>query len=219
MPHEWRAAPETAFPLSDPAPSGEASASSNWPQKPWSDLADQAAAGGMPAHLTLLDADGYPLPIRVRSCRRCPEGFRVQVPHGAPWAQGKATLSFVGKEIFVGDAVTEGGGETLLRVDRALPVLPMMDDREGLKPEVLAKLDRARNPVVVSLLLDKRSAEIQGEVSQTNSNLRIRTQPRGQSLGVGRFDVLRDRVRAVPVAARVVPERTQQRRNVRWRRL
>lgn len=139
-PSEWRAAPDTLFPQPDSPPQGYASTAPDWLQKDWWELADQAVAGGMPAHLTLLDIGGYPLHIRIRSCRRCSEDFRLDVPHGAPWSHGKATLSFVGKEIFVGDAVPDGA-KTLLRVERALPVLPMMDNRQGMTPEVLAKLD------------------------------------------------------------------------------
>jgi hypothetical protein len=139
-PQEWRAPAGTVFPPSDPVPAGRPSKAPGWPQRSWQDLADQAAASGMPAQLTLLDSDGHPLPIRVRGYKRVDEGFRLVVPRGAPWSEGKATLCFVGKEILVGDARVEGS-ETVLRIERALPVLPMMDDREGLRPEALDALN------------------------------------------------------------------------------
>lgn len=155
-PQEWRAPPGTVFAGSDPAPPRKASAAPEWNQRDWQDLADQAQDGGMPAHLTLIDAEGFPVPLRVRSCKRDALGFRLRAPRGAPWSSGKATLSFVGKEIFVGEAVADGD-ETLFKVERALPILPMMDDRTGMKPEVIetlnarlaAELDRRGLPMPV----------------------------------------------------------------------
>lgn len=139
-PQTWRAPLGTVFPRSDPPPAGAPSQAPQWPQKPWTDLADQALGSGMPAHLTLLDDEGFPLPIRVRGCRRSAEGFRMVVPKAAPWSQGKATLSFVGKETFVGEASVDGAG-TVFSVERALPILPMMASREGIGAEELEALN------------------------------------------------------------------------------
>jgi hypothetical protein len=140
QPQSWRAPPDTVFPQSDAAPAGRPSRAPVWSERPWAELADQALASAMPAHLTLLDAEGFPLPIRVRTVERHARGFRMVVPKAAPWSEGKATLSFVGKEIFVGTASMEGK-TSLLHVERALPILPMMASREGISAADLDALN------------------------------------------------------------------------------
>jgi hypothetical protein len=135
QPQEWRAPAGTTFPQSDPPPRGAASDAPHWAHPSWRDLAKSALARNVPAHLTLLDGGGYPLPIRVRELKLRNDGFELAVPKGAPWSQGKATLSFEGREIFVGDATPESG-DTLLRVERCLPVLPLTEDHtEVLQPK------------------------------------------------------------------------------------
>jgi len=140
-PQEWRATPDTNFPDSDPTPSAKLAASPSWPRRSWQELAKQVFEQNNPGHLTLTDSEGFPIPLRVRSYKPHEQGFSLIVPKGAPWSVGKATLSFFGKEVFVGNAAIEGE-ETILRVERALPILPMVDDRTGMKPEVLEQLQR-----------------------------------------------------------------------------
>lgn len=134
-PTELRAPADSQFPVSDPAPMGKASAPPAWQQRSWQDLAEIALKQGLPAHLTLLDDEGFPIPIRVQHYRKHADGIAVSVPRGAPWQEGKATLSFIGKEVFVGDARREGE-ETILQVERALPILPTVDDQGGRKEEM-----------------------------------------------------------------------------------
>lgn len=127
LPHFWKSPTHSFQPASDPAPADPASAQPAWPQPPWQELAGAALERHVPCHLTLLDAEGYPIPIGVREARACENGFRLSVPAGAPWREGKATLSFQGREIFVGTAVAERA-ELHLRVARALPVFPLTAD-------------------------------------------------------------------------------------------
>lgn len=138
-PLEWRAPARAVFPASDPAPVGAPAKAPMWRQEDWQTLADQAMAGGMPCHLTLLE-DGYPLPVRVRDCARSESGFDLVIPAGMPGQSGRASLSFVGREIFVG-ATVRSGERVRFTVERGLPVLPMMDERSGMSPGVIQQLE------------------------------------------------------------------------------
>jgi hypothetical protein len=90
-------------------------------------MAKSALGDGLHGHLTLLDDEGYPLPIRASEAQICDEGFRLLVPKGAPWREGKASLSFIGREMFVGDARLDGDYR-IFRVERPLPLFPLMTD-------------------------------------------------------------------------------------------
>lgn len=124
---EWKAPKALNVAPSDPSPPGKPSEPAKWPQPPWSELAERAIAKGDFGHVTLCDAEGYPLPIRARKITRTDAGFDLVVPKGAPWSSGKASLSFRGREIFVGNVAFENG-RGLFRVERSLPILPMTDD-------------------------------------------------------------------------------------------
>jgi len=76
-PHRWDAPADVAAPPSDPAPQAPSSAAPDWSPKSWSEQADEVVAAGLPAHLTLLDPDGFPLPFRVRSLSRNATGFSL----------------------------------------------------------------------------------------------------------------------------------------------
>lgn len=123
-PQEWRAPGDTIYPQSDPAPAGGSSKGS-WDAASWQDLAHSALTRRAPGHLTLLDADGFPLPIRVREAHAHAEGFELVMPKWLPWSSGKATLTFQGLETFIGEASIEAG-KALFRVERPLPVHPLL---------------------------------------------------------------------------------------------
>jgi hypothetical protein len=134
-PEEWRAPAGTVYPASDPAPPGAVSQAPWREAKPWRDQAASALARQAPGHLTLLDAEGFPLPIRAREVHALADGFRLVMPAWLPWSGGRATLSFEGVETFVGDVAIDGA-EALMRVERAMPVLPLMADlSEVLAPK------------------------------------------------------------------------------------
>jgi hypothetical protein len=135
QPQEWRAPAGTAAPKSDPVPPGAPSEAPKWPQPSWQDLAKQALGRNGFGHLTMLDANGHPLSIRARECKAHNDGFLVTVPKGAPWSKGQASLSFEGLENFLGEISLENG-QGVLRVARALPILPLMADvNEVLSPK------------------------------------------------------------------------------------
>jgi hypothetical protein len=131
-PRRWEAPADTIYPRSDPEPPGKVSNPSNWEQMPWQELAEKGMARPGGGHLTVIDGEGYPVPIRARNARRTEEGFTVEMPKGLPWSvKGKATLSFRGFETFIGD-VTTRDGLTAMRVERALPPLPTAVDMRQL---------------------------------------------------------------------------------------
>jgi hypothetical protein len=134
-PLQWRAPADTMFPVSDPGPPGEPSKAPWREAKPWRVQAQTALARKAPGHLTLVDAEGFPLPVRVRDVQAHTEGFRLVLPAWLPWGSGQSTLSFEGVETFVGETLIQGT-EGLMRVERAMPVLPMMADlTEVLHPK------------------------------------------------------------------------------------
>jgi len=144
-PQVWSAAPDAVYPVSDPPPSGTMQPSA-WPVRPWQDVAKDAVESGSGAHLSVLDAEGYPLPMRAHSFERVDEGFRLAMPQGIPWRlEGKASLTFAGFRTFVGNVAREEGVH-LFRVERSLPQHPStLDTKQVLQPseDTLAKA-RAR---------------------------------------------------------------------------
>jgi hypothetical protein len=119
-PQVWNAPSNKLYPRSDPAPPGRVS-QGIWSPRPWQEIAQEAIAKGRMPHLTVCDEDGFPMPIRVRSFQWVGSTFRLELPQGLPWRlAGKATLSFEGFALFVGEAAVEGE-LTVFQVERALP--------------------------------------------------------------------------------------------------
>lgn len=124
-PHEWRAPPSAVSAWSDPPPAGAPSASPWSPAASWEDVLSRALGRGAEGHLTLVDPEGFPLPIRVRAVRPTAEGLRLTMPARLPWRGGEATLSFEGIEVIVGTAQSDGG-DMVFRAERALPMHPLI---------------------------------------------------------------------------------------------
>jgi hypothetical protein len=143
QPQRWSAPADTVFPASDPAPQASPSTAPSRPAAAWRELATAPLDLKLPGHLTLCDREGYPLPMRASTIALVDEGFVMKVPTGAPWHRaGKATLSFMGRETFVGEVFADGD-LTRLRVDRALPINPFMGDPREVwdpSPEVHAAM-------------------------------------------------------------------------------
>jgi hypothetical protein len=150
-PQVWNAPADTVYPRSDPAPAAPPSAASNWPPRDWRAFARPFVDRDAPGHLTLLDPEGFPLPIGVRGVRMTDAGFELQVPLGAPWADAEAaTFTFAGCATFVG-SVSGLAGVRYLKVARMLPVHPMIDD----PGQVLEPSDEVR-----AALLDRLGQEL-----------------------------------------------------------
>ena len=131
-PHRWEAPVATIFPRSDPAPPGAASKAAKWEEKPWQELAQLVLGRNSRGHLSVIDDDGFPLPIRARSIAATDTGFVLDMPLGVPWRMtGKACLTFGGIETFIGE-VTADSGQVSMRVERTLPIFPMTKDMSQL---------------------------------------------------------------------------------------
>jgi hypothetical protein len=131
-PSRWDASAGSRFPPSDPAPPGHTSPPAHWEEKPWHNLAVQAIERGAPGHLSVIDAGGFPRPIRASSIARSGTGFELDLPAGVPWTvAGKACLTFGGIETFLGTA-TPRDGRIAVTVERTLPDFPMTKDMTQL---------------------------------------------------------------------------------------
>ena len=153
-PHEWRAPAGTQWPQSDPAPGG-AGVPVPWNQPPdWRAMVQSGIGRKAAAHLTLIDAEGFPLPIRAREVHATDDGMRLVMPGWLPWNGGKATVSFEGIEVLVGEVELEGR-TAHFRAERALPLHPLMTSpeeilrpseatKEALMARIRHELDRRR---------------------------------------------------------------------------
>jgi hypothetical protein len=134
-PMSWSCPAEFDFPGSDPAPTSPPSPPASWPISNWQERAEKLIDQRIVPHLTLIDDDGFPLPMRVRAVTLTRNGFGLDVPAGAPWKlHGKASLCFSGMATFIGQIGTNAR-DVEFAVDRMMPDLPMVQDpKEVFEP-------------------------------------------------------------------------------------
>jgi hypothetical protein len=159
-PHRWEAPASTAWPVSDPVPPGPPTPASPWGQPDWREMANVALGYGLPGHLSLMDAEGFPRPAKARDIELTDDGFTLELPRYAPGERnGVANLSFMGFQNFVGEA-SSSGDRIRFKVDRVLPQLPLTSDaselwepkpatRSALMSRLQAELARRGQPLLV----------------------------------------------------------------------
>jgi hypothetical protein len=159
-PERWDAPAAAAYPPSDPAPSGKATPAPHWPPPAWREAAEIDVAANYPAYLSLVDDDGFPRVMRARDVRLTDDGLSLDLPAAAPGRRtGPASLTYFGRDTFVG-ALSEAGGRLSLRVERTLPILPLVGEGGGafdpapdvkaqLMARLQAELDRRGQPLPV----------------------------------------------------------------------
>jgi hypothetical protein len=144
-PQVWNAPADTVYPKSDPAPAGTTTPALFQP-RPWREAAETATTRNPPAHITMMDKDGYPVSAQCRKVELADFGFKLVLPKGLPWlGMGKACLTFEGAETFIGDVVQEGG-VTLFKAERSLPESTGLKDNKGVlqPPEELRRIRTER---------------------------------------------------------------------------
>jgi hypothetical protein len=167
-PRAWQAPDGMQAPDSDPAPVGKG-------LKRWDDPPTQWRAGGEYAVkslgrpvLTVVDADGFPVPFRTQQAAIAADGFQLKLfPHSPAPAQGKACLTFHLHDekfswnenmTFIGEVT--GDVETAsFKVDRLLAsqslkkgsqvqaMLNMLKQRRQLAPRLKPEARRRGQPV------------------------------------------------------------------------
>jgi hypothetical protein len=139
-PETWSAPADTVVPASDPAPAGAQPPAWRDPDPSWPDrLAWAVRDLGRPI-LTVVDAEGLPVPFRVRAHYPVEGGsVRLELPAGRPVdvTGGPACLTFHQHEsrfrayenaVFVGRVDTTGDAATFV-AERALPDISLMGSR------------------------------------------------------------------------------------------
>ena len=142
----WDAQPRTTAPASDPAPATPPSPGSRWAIADWRERAGEVLADQIPAWLSRLDADGFPVPFRVRDVQLYQDGLALDIPGGQPWPalDGPASICFSGQATFVGELEHDGAS---LRVDRMIADLPMVrEPHQVFAPEPDTRRCVARTP-------------------------------------------------------------------------
>jgi hypothetical protein len=170
MPEEWHAPEGTVAPKSDPAPQGKELG--QWMEQPddWREGAAYAVDKlGAPV-LTVVDEQGWPVPMRALNVRLTPEGFELTMGKGMPLVpHGKAFVTFhshperfTGQEnlMFVGKVSVDGTtahvkverrtGDWSLKGNLITKTLGFMSKGRALRPRLEAEAQRRgqRVPVI-----------------------------------------------------------------------
>jgi len=91
-PDRWDAPAGTAAPPSDPAPRGPSLPSRSASPADWRPFADRADRLGVPV-LTVVDADGWPLPMRCQGAERTADGYLLVPPIGVHLTGGPVCIT------------------------------------------------------------------------------------------------------------------------------
>jgi hypothetical protein len=156
-PRAWQAPDGTQAPDSDPPPVGKGSKSLNSPLTEWRPEAEYAVESlGKPV-LTVVDADGYPVPFRTQHASTSADGFHLELcPHTPAPAQGKASLCFHlhdekfswnENKTFVGE-VTGDADTAFFKVDRLLAGQSL---KKGSQVRVMLNMLKLRRQMVPRL--------------------------------------------------------------------
>lgn len=153
QPQSWQAPGEVALAQSDPAPQGRRQGAWLDPPVDWRETAARALATLPLADLSVIDSDGYPLCLPVKTGTLSDDELALEIGAGAPLlAAGPACLTvhghgerFTGQEnhTLLGELVRDGEG-TRMRIERALPSWSITGNRAQSALGFLAKGRRLR---------------------------------------------------------------------------
>jgi hypothetical protein len=138
QPQSWHAPTETALPQSDPAPQGQRAGA--WLDAPndWRQTAAQAIATLPLADLSVIDGDGYPLCVPVKTATLEHDELELQIGAGTPpLTAGPACLTVIGE-------LVQDNGSSCLRIERALASWSITGNRAQAAIGFLAKGRRLR---------------------------------------------------------------------------
>jgi hypothetical protein len=130
QPRRWEAPAGTMHPESDPPPTGRQPPAWRSADPGWRARAARVARDFPAPAVTVMDAEGWPVPFRAASCVIDGEGFALRMPAGRPVDPfGSGCVTFQRHDpdfrdyenaIFTGE-VTAGGDAVAFTVERALP--------------------------------------------------------------------------------------------------
>lgn len=164
VPEEWHAESLLSVPQSDPAPQGANLGAWKEAAPDWRANASYAVERlGLPV-LTVVNADGFPSPFRVKHASATPDGFQLDFYAGMPApANGMASLTFhthpevfTGQEnlVFVGSVSANGQfrverqlADWSLKGGQLMQMFNFMTNGRKLAPRLQAEAARRGQPV------------------------------------------------------------------------